>query len=171
LWDSLVDLQVYPARTLTQNQRMPFGPGDRVHVAALGKGVVLEVRNGGRYLVEIKGRSFVVAGDQLTPPEATRRTRGSTSAIPAAVDSVPVDPRQTILRSLDLHGKTVVEAIDALDAFLNDALLAHATEIRIIHGRSGGKLKAAVHARLATIPSISGFRVDPLNAGTTIVKL
>ena len=32
---------------------MAFAPGDEVHVAALGKGVVREVRNGGRYLVEL----------------------------------------------------------------------------------------------------------------------
>jgi DNA mismatch repair protein MutS2 len=140
-------------------------------VVALGKGVVVEVRNGGRYLVEIKGHAFVVPGDQLTPTDTTRQTRRSTSSVPAADNAVPVDRRDRVLRSLDLHGKTVVEAIDTLDEFLNDAILAHATEVRIIHGRGGGKLKAAVHARLATIPSISGFRVDPLNAGTTIVKL
>ena len=150
---------------------MPFGPGDPVHVAALGKGVVVEVRNGGRYLVEIRGRSFIVPGDQLAPTDAKRRTRRFPNAVPAAEDSVPVDSRRSVLRSLDLHGKTVVEAVDALDVFLNDALLAHATEVRIIHGRRGGRLKAAVHARLATIPSIRGFRVDPFNSGTTIVKL
>jgi dsDNA-specific endonuclease/ATPase MutS2 len=150
---------------------MPFGPGDPVHVAALGKGVVLEVRNGGRYLVEIKGHSFVVTGDQLAPIDATPRARRSTNSVPVAGDSVPAHQRDPVLRSLDLHGKTVVEAIDALDEFLNDALLAHATEVRIIHGRSGGRLKAAVHARLRQMPSIRVFRVDPLNAGTTIVKL
>jgi DNA mismatch repair protein MutS2 len=66
---------------------------------------------------------------------------------------------------------TTAEAIDALDAFLNDALLAGAGEARIIHGRSGGKLKAAVHARLRQLPSIRGFRMDPRNPGVTIVQL
>jgi DNA mismatch repair protein MutS2 len=66
---------------------------------------------------------------------------------------------------------TTAEAIEALDAFLNDALLAGAGEARVIHGRSGGKLKTAVHARLRQLPSIRGFRVDPRNAGVTIVQL
>jgi DNA mismatch repair protein MutS2 len=66
---------------------------------------------------------------------------------------------------------TRADALDALDAFLNDALLAGAAEVRVIHGRSGGKLKAAVDARLRQLPSIRGFRVDPRNAGVTIVQL
>jgi DNA mismatch repair protein MutS2 len=149
---------------------MPLAPGDLVHVATLGKGVVVEVRNGGRYLVEIKGRSFVVAGDKLALIDPKQQPRRSSRAVPVAAAAVP-DTRDPVLRSLDLHGKTVVEAIDTLDEFLNDALLAHATEVLIIHGRGGGKLKAAVHARLAKISSIRAFRLDPLNPGTTIVKL
>jgi hypothetical protein len=44
---------------------MAYAPGDRVHVAVFGKGIVREVRNGG-ILVEVKGRAMVVAGGQLT---------------------------------------------------------------------------------------------------------
>ena len=55
---------------------MTFAPGDPVHVAALGKGIVREVRNAGRYLVELRGRSVVVAGSQLT------RSRLRTDATP-----------------------------------------------------------------------------------------
>lgn len=33
---------------------MAFAPGDEVHVAALGKGIVRAARNGGRCLVELK---------------------------------------------------------------------------------------------------------------------
>ncbi len=51
-----------------------FRPGDHVHVASFGKGVVREVRNGGRYLVELKGRSMVVTGSQITAaPNARER--------------------------------------------------------------------------------------------------
>jgi DNA mismatch repair protein MutS2 len=149
---------------------MTFGPGDPVHVAALGKGVVREVRNAGRYLVEIKGRSMVVAGTQLAPAEPARTPR---RAKPSAADKGPavVEPTATTSPSLDLHGTTVHEGLDALDAFLNTALLAGHAEVRIIHGRSGGRLKAAVHARLKLMSSIRGFRLDPHNPGVTIVRL
>jgi DNA mismatch repair protein MutS2 len=141
-----------------------FAPGDSVHVAALGKGIVRDVRNGGRYLVEVKERTVVVSGDQLTRVETSRATR---TASPASREAdVPHVPP----RSLDLHGKTVEEAVSALDAFLNDALLEGATKLRIIHGQSGGRIKAAVHARLAQIRSIRAFRLDEGNPGVTIVK-
>ena len=39
---------------------MRFNVGDHVHVHALGKGIVREVRSGGRCLIEIKGRSLLV---------------------------------------------------------------------------------------------------------------
>jgi DNA mismatch repair protein MutS2 len=143
-----------------------FAPGDRVHVAALGTGVVREVRNGGRFVIELKGRSIVVAASDLEP---ARNARGAAPV--ADRTSHPAPGASPVARSVDLHGMTTAEAVEALDAFLNDALLAGATEARVIHGRSGGRLKAAVHARLGQFPSLRGFRVDPRNAGVTIVKL
>lgn len=149
---------------------MPFVPGDLVHVAALGKGTIREVRNGDRYLVEVKGRSLVATADQLTPREESRRKPagakfefpGRSSQDYEASDSEPA--------SLDLHGNTVAEALDAVSAFLNSALLAGSSEVRIIHGRSGGKIKAALHTQLKRMGSIRSFRVDPQNAGVTIVE-
>jgi DNA mismatch repair protein MutS2 len=146
---------------------MAFHPGDHVHVVALGKGVVREVRNGARYLVEIKGRSLLVAGDQLEridPPKRGREARGH-AALPAPDAASPRGGPP----SLDLHGKTVDEALEALDTFLSDALLEGHAEVRVIHGRSGGRLKAAVHARLREISAVRVFRVDPQNAGVTMV--
>jgi dsDNA-specific endonuclease/ATPase MutS2 len=151
-----------------------FVAGDRVHVATLGTGIVREVRNGGRYLIELKGRSMVVAGSQLEPaPErrAAKQPRASKPhpSKPSAAD--PVAVTATHSRVLDLHGKTVLEALDALDSFLNDALLDGCDDVRVIHGRSGGKVKAAVHGRLAQLPSVRAFRLDPTNPGVTVVRL
>jgi DNA mismatch repair protein MutS2 len=149
---------------------MAFGPGDEVHVAALGKGVVREVRNGGRYLVELKGRSIVAAEAQLTAVFPRKRERVSDPR--ASTISAPDAPvRSYASTSLDLHGMTVEEAVAALDTFLNDALLAGDAEVRVIHGRSGGRLKAAVHARLKQLAVVRAFRLDPANAGVTIVTL
>jgi len=149
---------------------MPFAPGDEVHVEALGKGFVREVRNGARYLVELKGRSIVAGEGQLTAVSGRKRrnTSGSNSAQPSVPDPGSASHAAT---SLDLHGMTVEEAVAALDVFLNDALLAGHANVRVIHGRSGGRLKTAVHTRLKQVPVVRGFRLDPVNAGATIVNL
>lgn len=150
---------------------MTFAPGDEVHVAALGKGVVREVRNCGRYLVELKGRSIVAAEAQLTAASARKRAdpRGSNSS-QAGVPEL-FGTASHVATSLDLHGMTVEEAVAALDTFLNDALLAGHAELRVIHGRSGGRLKAAVQARLKQLPGVRIARLDPANVGVTIITL
>ena len=145
-----------------------FVAGDRVHLPTLGTGIVREVRNGGRYVIEIKGRMMVVAGSQLEPAQE-RRAAKRPPAMPSAADPAPVPPLSS--RVLDLHGKTVLEALEALDAFLNDALLDGCDDVQVIHGRSGGKVKAAVHARLTRLPSVRAFRLDPTNPGVTVVRL
>jgi dsDNA-specific endonuclease/ATPase MutS2 len=150
---------------------MTFAPGDPVRVAALGKGIVREVRNGGRYLVEIKGRSIVLSGRQLAPAEPAQTPRRAKPPVADTQAAAVVNPIVTSSPSLDLHGKTTHEGLDVLDAFLDTALLAGHAEVRIIHGRSGGKLKAAVHARLKQIRSIRGFGLDPHNPGVTVVRL
>ncbi|HEX9365079.1 MAG TPA: Smr/MutS family protein [Vicinamibacterales bacterium] len=147
-----------------------FGPGDRVHVAGLGTGIVREARNAGRYLVEMKGRAMVAHGSQLEPAEPARARRGQRPAGDVS-SAVSAGASSDVARSLDLHGQTVIEAIDALDSFLNDALLDGLADVRVIHGRSGGALKAAVHRRLAEVASVRGFRLDPANPGVTIVSL
>jgi DNA mismatch repair protein MutS2 len=149
---------------------MRFSSGDAVHVAALGKGVVREVRNGGRYLIDVKGRSIVAAEDQLTAVSG-RKERGTRANVPHETDQASASTRSYAATSLDLHGMTVEEAVGALDTFLNDALVAGHAEVQVIHGRSGGRLKAAVHARLKQLPVVRAFRLDPANAGVTIVTL
>lgn len=149
---------------------MPYTAGDHVHVASFGKGVVREVRNGGRYLVELKGRSMVVESSQLTPLNDRARVRATPTGHPSGhvaghASQLHASP------SIDLHGMTREEAVGALDRFLNDAMLAGLSEVGVIHGRSGGRLKAAVHARLTVLPSVQGFRLDPGNPGVTIVAL
>ena len=145
---------------------MPYAPGDFVHVALFGQGVVREARNVGRYLVDVKGNAMVVSEAQLTAAGAPKRLR---SAPREAVDAAPM--RGSAPASIDLHGRTTAEAEAAVDAFLSEAMLAGLAEVRIIHGISGGRVKAAVHARLRRVSSVRAFRVDPSNAGVTLVAL
>jgi DNA mismatch repair protein MutS2 len=143
---------------------MAFKPGDHVHVASFGKGVVREVRNGGRCLVEVKGRSMVVLETQLTPAGARRQAPVRSSPLPGH----PGRPETPT--TIDLHGRNREEAVAALDAFVNDAILAGHSRVVVIHGRSGGRVKHAVDRRLKDLP-VHAFHVDASNPGVTIVDL
>ena len=146
-----------------------FNVGDQVHVAAAGKGVVREVRNGGRYLVDVKGRHVVAAEAQLTADAGSRLKPAATSAAPLSPPESEFAGRSHVPASVDLHGLTADEAVAVLDGFVSEAILGGCAEVRVIHGRSGGRLKAAVHRRLKMIAAVRSFRVDPSNPGVTIV--
>ena len=143
-----------------------FAAGDTVQTR-FGKGVVLEVRNADRLVVDVQGRSLVLAEHEISvrdPPRKRSRGQAATGrqSQPAAA------PAQV---EVDLHGRTVEEALARADQALNDALLADVSELRFIHGRSGGRIRAALHLRLAEIPTVRNFRLDPRNEGVTIVTL
>jgi dsDNA-specific endonuclease/ATPase MutS2 len=154
---------------------VPFAPGDRVHLPGLGTGIVREVRSGDRYVIEIKGRTMVVGSPQMEradPASSSSRRRAAAKSEHAHEQQEPATGRAIHTRaSLDLHGKTVEEAIAALDEFLNEVLMASHAEVRVIHGRSGGRIRDAVHTRLRELPPVRSFRIDPRNAGVTIVSL
>jgi DNA mismatch repair protein MutS2 len=164
---------------------MTLGPGDRVHLAGLGTGIIVEARGSRRYAVDIKGRIVVAdAGDLelANAPTQSTRKRAVTRATPApaapAAPAAPVAPGRTRAHpaaparahpSLDLHGKTVDEAVEAVEIWVNDVLLAGHDEARVIHGRGGGRLKAALHQYLRGLEAVASFRVDPRNPGVTII--
>jgi dsDNA-specific endonuclease/ATPase MutS2 len=131
-----------------------------------GKGVVREVRNNGRLLVDVQGRALVVSDADVTPMAASSRRKAAPRARPeppgpSATPGPGVD--------LDLHGLTVEDALARVESALNDALLADVEVLRIIHGRSGGRIRMAVHRRLGELLGIRSFRLDPHNEGVTIV--
>jgi DNA mismatch repair protein MutS2 len=76
--------------------------------------------------------------------------------------------------SLDLRGRRVAEALQALERFLNQALQAGAERVRIVHGTGTGALRQALHEFLRRHPAVAEFRnaePDEGGAGTTIVVL
>jgi DNA mismatch repair protein MutS2 len=75
---------------------------------------------------------------------------------------------------IDIRGIQVDEALEAVDKFVNDALLAGLREVRIIHGMGTGALRNSVIPFLnqhplvqATIPG--GLHQE--NLGVTIAKI
>ncbi|MDO2408564.1 endonuclease MutS2 [Campylobacter magnus] len=75
---------------------------------------------------------------------------------------------------IDLHGLRSEEAVERLDKFISDALLAGLDEVLIKHGIGTGKLAYAVKEFLKAHPSIKGFRDGTPNEGgfgSKIVKL
>ena len=150
---------------------MALTAGDAVQTP-LGKGVVREARKNGRLVIEVKGRTVVLDERTVTPLDtASRSTRRTKTSARALVSGLPEPRMPGAPAEVDLHGLTVVEALAKVERAVNDALLADRSELRLIHGRSGGRIRTSLDHWLRGIPTIRAFHLDPRNAGVTIVSL
>ncbi|WP_104747567.1 endonuclease MutS2 [Helicobacter cetorum] len=73
--------------------------------------------------------------------------------------------------SIDLRGQRTEEALDLLDAFLNNALLGGFEEVLICHGKGSGILEKFVKEFLKKHPKVSSFSDAPINLGGSGVKI
>jgi DNA mismatch repair protein MutS2 len=75
---------------------------------------------------------------------------------------------------VDLRGMTTEEAIPEVDKAIDNALLAGMTEVRLIHGKGTGALRAGLTAYLQTHSAVKDVAMAELNAGgsgVTVVHL
>lgn len=80
----------------------------------------------------------------------------------------------SIRSELNLIGKTTDEALIELDKYLDDAILAHLSPVRIVHGKGSGILRKAVHQYLRKQSCVASFRLGEFgegDTGVTIVEL
>ena len=76
--------------------------------------------------------------------------------------------------SIDLRGKTALEAIIELDTFIDNAMLYNVNQITIIHGKGTGVLRKEIQSHLKRHPSIKSYRLGVFGegeAGVTIAEL
>ena len=72
---------------------------------------------------------------------------------------------------VNLIGMTVDEAIPVLDKYLDDAYIAHLPNVRVVHGRGTGALKAGVHRHLKKLSYVKEFRLGDFGEGDTGVTI
>ena len=72
---------------------------------------------------------------------------------------------------VNLIGMTVDEAIPVLDKYLDDAYLAHLPQVRVVHGRGTGALKAGVHRHLKKLSYVKEYRLGEFGEGDTGVTI
>ena len=80
-------------------------------------------------------------------------------------------PKTNIFASMstevNLIGLHVDEALDELDAYLDEVKVHGLKSCRVIHGDGSGALRKAVHKRLASDRSVKEFRLGAPSEGGT----
>lgn len=72
---------------------------------------------------------------------------------------------------INLIGMTTDEAVPMLDKYLDDAYLAHLPQVRVVHGRGTGALRAAVHRKLKKLKYVKEFRLGEFGEGDSGVTI
>ncbi len=113
--------------------------GDHVIVQSMGfEGVVTNVTQNSAE-VDIQGKRL------LAPLEDLRmRDQGSQKFSPPAKVSVQLPEVNASLTELNVIGCTIDEALTRTEAFLDKALLADQSNLRVIHGHGTGRLRRAI---------------------------
>jgi DNA mismatch repair protein MutS2 len=101
------------------------------------------------------------------PLAAARRQKG----VHVSVTSANTDELRT---EINLIGRTVDEATDELEKYLDRAFLAGLPKVRVIHGHGAGILRRGVREFLKGHPHVAGIEEAPQNEGgqgATLVEL
>jgi len=111
-------------------------------------------------LISIKGKKATVQTDdglKLQLPLTSLKRSGNIPKIKPKGVNISVSKPQTGHVKLDLHGQRADEAVENLDKFLSDSLIAGFDEVLVYHGIGTGKLSYAVKKFLDTHPSVKSY--------------
>ena len=112
----------------------------------------------------IKGPDFPTGGIVINKDELLKIYETGSGKIKMA-KSFSVSPE------VNLIGMTTDEAMPVLDKYLDDAYLAHLPQVRVVHGRGTGALRAAVHKHLKKLKYVKEFRLGEFGEGDTGVTI
>lgn len=130
------------------------------------QGVRVKYRNMRGVILNSNPQSALVeleSGMKVKAPLCELKLSGSVPSAPTA--KINIKAPQSASPTLDLHGMRAEEAIEALDAFLSNSLIAGFDEVLIYHGIGTGRLSSVVRDFLKAHPKVLEFTDAPLKAG------
>jgi DNA mismatch repair protein MutS2 len=141
--------------------------GDKVFVRSIRQeGTVLGPPEEGSVLVQVGSMKLHAKLGDLRVLPAAERKRGA-----AAYGSLVRGKSSTISPEIHLRGMRAEEALAQADKYLDDALLAGLSQVRIVHGKGAGILRELIHKLLKEHPYVEDFRLGHPNEGGTGVTV
>jgi DNA mismatch repair protein MutS2 len=99
---------------------------------------------------------------------------GAAGKLPQGVSYKPAPELAPVHQEINVIGQRAEQARDAVDEFLDRAVMATASRVRIVHGHGMGVLKKVIAELLGSHPHVAKFYPAPQQeggAGATIVEL
>ena len=152
-------------REVETGSKVRMAGQDMVGVVQSVKGKKVQVAFGQILTTVDKKLLTVVSNSEFR--EATRPQTART------VVSVDISARKLNFRDhIDVRGMRAAEALDAVQDFVDDALMVGVGSVSILHGKGTGALKEEIRRYLRTVPEVESAKdehADRGGAGITIV--
>ena len=128
-----------------------------------------------RSLVNIKDLELLeeasITGPGMEAPAGKKGGAGTGNRNATGAGKIKMSKSFSVSPEINLIGMTVDEATPVLEKYLDDAYLAHLPQVRVVHGRGTGALKAAVHRQLKKLKYVKEFRLGTFGEGDTGVTI
>jgi DNA mismatch repair protein MutS2 len=139
--------------------------GDPVEAPDVGvRGTIASIRGADAEVIGAAGQRVRIPLARLRPS----RERVPEDRTPAV--QVRTSARSDVSDQLDVRGLAGQEAREQVRRLVDEAALAGLHEVRIVHGRGTGALRAAVREELGRHPLVEGHAADA-DDGATVVTL
>ncbi len=145
-----------------------FEPGDAVRVLSLSQDGSVVADNGENVLVAIGPMKTMVSKRDLRSIAAAPRRTGPSQG------EVRLEAAGRTSAELDVRGKRYADAQPLVDRWIDEAVLAGNTPLKLIHGKGTGMLGRGLQEYLRAHPQVTGVRYggeDEGGGGVTIFEL
>lgn len=152
--------------------KLPRKPvaGDRVVIRGIGEGEIVEIKENNILVKSGLLKTRVKLSDIMLLDKPKKQQKAAQHNVYRTSSRADAD----VKTELDLRGNMVDEALGELGLFIDKCVLNSIEEIRIIHGKGTGALRAAVTDYLKMHPNISEYRLGKYGEGengVTIAKI
>lgn len=134
----------------------PLEVGKEVQHRSLGWLGTLQKLDRGRAEVQVRGKTLRCRAEELMIAPKGGGSPGRPAAPKVHRPSGDAEPGGT--QEINLIGQRVEPALEELEIFLDRALLASLSEVRIVHGHGSGRLRDAVREHLRRHRAVSTVR-------------
>lgn len=152
--------------------KLPRTPkvNDAVIIKGIGEGEIVEIKENNIVVKSGLLKTRVKMSDIMLLEKPKKKQKPAQHNVYRTSSRADAD----VKTELDLRGETVDEAIGELGLFIDKCVLNSIEEVRIIHGKGTGALRAAVTDYLKHHPNIAEYRLGKYGEGengVTIAKI
>jgi len=169
---TLDDLDVTPAKQkpkVKKSTSEQINVGDDVYIEAYDQyGEVVSINKNGTFHISIGNIKLDLTKDEISKVKKKKEIKITPVKVTTSIS------KANISVVLDLRGKRYEEAIDSMDKYIDDLVVAGIKQASIIHGYGTGAIRNAVQQFVRRCPHIKSYRYgNELEGGfgVTVIEL